>query len=83
MSLGSIVQLEDHGQDRSTKAQATLFTAAILRSRLCARCISAKSDIVEDHLGGLIRSVRRTINVLANVDQCEGCGQQMLVYRVR
>jgi hypothetical protein len=84
MSLGPIVQREIHRHEhRSMKAEAMQFTAAILRARLCARCISVRSDIVEDHLGSLIRSVRRTINVLANVDQCDGCGQQMLIYRLR
>ena len=65
------------------KAEATQFTAAILHSRLCLRCISIKADIVEHRLGSLIRSVQRTMTVIETVDQCDDCGRQTVVYRLQ
>jgi hypothetical protein len=43
------------------KNEAMLFTAAITGTRLCLRCVSIKSDIVEERLVAVIQRVRRTV----------------------
>ena len=61
----------------------TLFLAVMMGSRLCLRCASARSDIVEDVLVGLIRRVQRRVYVTESLDDCDACGRRTVVYRLR
>ena len=65
------------------KDEAALFTAAISHSRLCLRCASIKSDVVEDRLVGVIRHVQRMFTVIENVETCDNCERRTVVYRLR
>jgi hypothetical protein len=60
----------------------TLFVAAILRSRLCLRCASIRSDIVENVLAAVIHRLQRHVYIRDTVDECEDCGRRTVVYRV-
>ena len=62
--------------------ETVLFTAAIKGLRLCLRCTSIKSRIVEEHLVGVIRRVQRMITVVENVEVCDGCERRTVVYRL-
>ena len=59
------------------------FTAALTGSRLCLRCASIKSDIVEHRLIDLIQRMRRRFSVKENVQECDGCQRQTAVYWLR
>ena len=63
--------------------EATLFTAAISRSRLCLRCAAVKADIAEERLVAVIQRVQRTYTVIENVDSCDECDRRTVVYRLR
>ena len=63
--------------------EAMLFTAAISGSRLCLRCASVRSDIVEERLVAVIQRVQRMITVVENVGTCDGCDRRTVVYRLR
>jgi hypothetical protein len=65
------------------KDEALLFTATIAGSRLCLRCASIKSDIVEERLMTVIRKVQRMITVVENVEHCDCCERRTVVYRLR
>ena len=65
------------------KDEAVLLTAAISNSRLCLRCASAKSDIHEDRLVGVIQLVQRMFTVIENVETCDSCERRTVVYRLR
>ena len=65
------------------KDEALLFTAALMGSRLCLRCASIKSDIVEERLVSVIQAVQRTITVVENVEHCDHCDRRTVVYRLR
>ena len=61
--------------------ESTRFLAALMGSRLCLRCTSIKSDVVEDRLVGVIRAMQRHITVVEIVDSCDGCGRRTVVYK--
>jgi hypothetical protein len=65
------------------KNEAMLFTAAITGTRLCLRCVSIKSDIVEERLVAVIQRVQRMITVVENVETCDCCERRTVVYRLR
>jgi hypothetical protein len=58
-----------------------LLTAAIADRRLCLRCASIRSDIVEHRLPEVIQRVRRRISVSEN--ECDSCGRRRVVYQFR
>ena len=62
--------------------EALLFAVAIRGSRLCLRCASIKTDIVEERLAGVIVRVLRMLTVLENVEHCESCERRTIVYRL-
>jgi hypothetical protein len=61
----------------------TRFVAAIMGSRLCLRCASIRSDIVEEALVGVIQRLQRSVSVTEALDDCDGCRRRTVVYRVR
>ena len=63
--------------------EGVLFTAALTGSRLCLRCASIKSDIVEHRLVDLIQRMRRRFSVKENVEECDGCRRRTAVYWLR
>lgn len=65
------------------KDEVVLIAAAMMSSRLCLRCTSIRSDIVEERLVGVMQRVQRTMTVVENVGDCDGCGRRTLVYRLR
>jgi hypothetical protein len=65
------------------KDEALLFTATLTGARLCLRCASIKSDIVEERLVAVIRRVQRMIAVIENVEHCDSCERRTVVYRLR
>ena len=65
------------------KDEALLFTASIMGSRLCLRCASIKSDIVEERLATVIQRVQRMFTVVENIDHCDSCERRTVVYRLR
>ena len=65
------------------KDEAILIAAAMMGSRLCLRCTSIKSDIVEERLVGVMQRIQRRLTVIENVEDCDGCGRRTLVYRLR
>ena len=63
--------------------ETILVTAAMLDCRLCLRCTSIRSDIVEERLISVMRRVQRSRTVVENVGDCDGCGRRTVVYRLR
>ena len=65
------------------KDEAVLFTAAISHARLCLRCASIESDIVEHRLERVIQRVQRMIAVIEHVETCDHCRRRTVVYALR
>jgi uncharacterized protein with PIN domain len=62
--------------------EASMFTAALRRARLCLRCAAIKSDILEERLVTVIQRVQREITVMENVETCDRCERRTVVYRL-
>ena len=60
-----------------------LAIAVIGGSRLCLRCVSVRSDLVEETLVSVIQRIQRSVGVTENIDDCDGCGRRTIVYRLR
>jgi hypothetical protein len=65
------------------KDEAAVFTAAIGNSRLCLRCASIRSDIVEERLVAVIRRLQRMSTIIGSLETCDNCQRMTLVYRLR
>lgn len=68
---------------RSMKEEAAIFAAAVMGSRLCLRCASIRSDIVQHRLVSVIQHVQRVLTVTETVDDCDNCQRRTIVYRLR
>ena len=55
--------------------ESTRFAAAVMDSRLCLRCASMKSDIVEERLVGVIRALQRYVTI-EGIGECQSCGRR-------
>ena len=61
--------------------ESARFVAALRRSRLCLRCASTKSDIVEERLVRVIGALQRLITVIESVEDCHSCDRRTIVYK--
>ena len=61
--------------------ESTRFAAAVMDSRLCLRCASVKSDIVEERLVGVMRALQRHVTIIEGIGECHSCGRRTIIYK--